>query len=280
MAWFNLIIDFAALALWLNWTRARPGALVQAAPITLTGTLRPATVSNPKRWRFGAALGALLLARVWLYVALSGVINFTPKLRLGFVNIPFRPDVPLHMLVFSLLSFGCTIGAFYLWMLFLSAVNDRSVGANPIESLVRFEVRWVERWPSSLKFACPFLFGAVAWLVLHPLLAWLAVLPQSRSAAQLLAQAAITGLGSYLIWKYLLLAVLLFYLINGHVYLGNVPMWTYADLTARNLLSPFRWLPLRVGRLDLLPLVAMGVVIFLSRLIENPPAGLCQLLPF
>jgi hypothetical protein len=46
------------------------------------------------------------------------------------------------------------------------------------------------------------------------------------------------------------------------------------------LLAPLRWLPLRVGRVDFLPLLVMALVILLARLIEHPPGAFYRLLPF
>jgi uncharacterized protein YggT (Ycf19 family) len=280
MAWFNLIIDLAALTLWLNWTHLRLDPLAKTTAASLAGTLRRTEASGPKRWKFPAALAALLLARAWLYLQLSAVMNLSPKLRLGFINIPFRGDLPLHMLIFSVLSFGFVLGAFYLWMLFLSTVNSGSTEASPVHKLVMIQVKWLKSWPNSLKLLSPFLLGGLGWLALHPLLRWLAVVPAAKSAAQLSVQAVVIGVGTYLTWKYLILGVLLFHLVNAHVYLGNLPVWNYADATARNLLSPLRWLPLRAGRFDFLPLLAMAAVILLARLLENPPEGFYRLLPF
>jgi uncharacterized protein YggT (Ycf19 family) len=272
-------MDLAGLVLWLNWRHARQDLLARA-PATLAGTLKHAETATPQRWKFGVALVALLLARVWLYLELGGIINLSPRLRLGFVSLPFRANLPLHMLVFSLLSFGFVLAAFYLWMLLLSALDGGTPGSNPVSRLVRLQIRWPENWPRFVKLLCPFLLGSVAWAALHPLFQWLAVVPENKSAAQLAAQAVVSGLGTYLAWKYLLLGVLVVHLVNAHVFLGNQPLWNYADTVARNLLSPFRRLPLRIGRVDFLPLVVMALVIILARLVENPPEGLCRQLPF
>jgi len=280
MAWLNLIPDLAALALWLNWLQFRRDPPAKTRPASLADALKRAEVAGPKSWKFPVMLAALLLARAWLYLQLSAVANLTLKLQLGFINIPFRADLPLHMLVFSLLSFAFVLATFYLWMLLLSAINGASAAANPVHELVRLQVKWLERWPTSLKLLSPFLLGGLAWVALHPLLRWLAVVPASESAAELLAQAAVTGVGTYLAWKYLIFGVLLCHLVNAHVYLGNAPVWSYVDTTARNLLSPLRWLPLRAGRVDLLPLLAMATVILLARFMENPPERFYRLLPF
>ncbi|HXC99727.1 MAG TPA: hypothetical protein VN048_10325, partial [Verrucomicrobiae bacterium] len=149
-----------------------------------------------------------------------------------------------------------------------------------IHELVRLQVKWLERWPWLLKLLCPFLLGGLAWLALHPLLRWLVVVPENKSMLQLCTQAAVIGVGTFLVWKYLILGVLLCHLVNAHVYLGNAPVWNYLDATARNLLSPLRWLPLRFGRVDILPLLVMAIVALLAHLIENPPERFYQLLPF
>jgi uncharacterized protein YggT (Ycf19 family) len=280
MALFNLMLDLAGLALWLNWLAIPLDPLAKATPASLAGTLKRTGAAGPKRWKFAAALVALLLARAWLWLQLSAVASVTPKLRLGFISIPFRASLALHMLVFSILSFGIVLGTFYLWMLFLSAVNRGLAEANPFHKLVRFQVKWLERRSSLLKFFSPFLLGGLAWLALHPLLGWLAVVPANKSVAQLFAQAAVIGAGSYLAWKYLILGVLLIHLVNTHVYLGDLPVWNYVDATARNLLSPLRRLPLRAGRVDFLPLLVMALVLLLARFVDHPPQAVYRLLPF
>jgi hypothetical protein len=280
MAWLNLIPDLAALALWLNWLQLRSDPIAKTGPASLAGTLKRAEIASPKRWKFPVMLAALLLARAWLYLELSAVVNLTPKLRLGFINIPFRSDLPMHMAVFSVLSFAFLLATFYLWMLLLSAINCGPAGANPIQETVRLQVKRLERWPRWLKLLCPFLLGGLAWLALHPLLRWLAVVPGNKSVPQLCTQAAVIGVGTYLVWKYLILGVLLCHLVNAHVYLGNALIWNYVDATARNLLSPLRWVPLRFGRVDLLPLPVMATVILLAHFVEHPPDSFYRMLPF
>jgi uncharacterized protein YggT (Ycf19 family) len=280
MAFLNLMFDLAGLALWLNWLTIPLDPLAKTAPASLAGTLKRTDAAGSKRWKFAAALAALLLARAWLWLQLSAIASVTPKLRLGFISIPFRADLAGHMIVFSTLSFGVILGAFYLWMLFLSAVNHGLTDANPFHKLVGFQVKWLERWPAPMKLLSPFLLGSLAWLALHPLLERLAVVPGNKSAAQLLEQAAVIGAGTFLAWKYLILGVLLIHLVNTHVYLGDLPIWNYVDATARNLLSPLRRLPLRVGRVDFLPLVVMALVVLLAYFVGHPPHGIYRLLPF
>ena len=280
MAWLNLIPDLAALLLWLNWLQLRSDPFAKTTPASLAGTLKRAEVASPKRWKFPAMLAALLLARAWLYLQLSSALNLTLKLQLGFINVPFRGDLPLHILVFSALSFASVLATFYLWMLLLSAINSGPAMANLVHEMIRAQIKWLDRWPKFLKLLSPFLLGGLAWLALHPLLRWLAVVPGNKSVVQLSAQAAVVGVGTYLAWKFLIIGLLVCHSVNAHVYLGNAPVWNYVDITARNLLSPLRWLPLRFGRVDLLPLLVLAMVILAAHFIENPPESFYRLLPF
>jgi len=129
--------------------------------------------------------------------------------------------------------------------------------------------------------------GGLLWLALHPLLAQLAIVPETKSNGQLLEQAAVLGLGTYLAWKYLIVGILVLHLLNSYVYLGNHPVWNFVNATARNLLSPLRWAPLRLGKVDFLPVAAIALVFLvtepLSRLpaIQFPPhQPLSRFLPF
>ena len=109
------------------------------------------------------------------------------------------------------------------------------------------------------------------WLALHPALTSLSILPANRVDGQLFKQAAILGASTYLLWKYLIVGVLLLHLVNSYVYLGNQAFWNFINVTARNILFPLRWIPLRAGRMDFLPLVAMALVFFAGELVTNPP---------
>jgi uncharacterized protein YggT (Ycf19 family) len=55
---------------------------------------------------------------------------------------------------------------------------------------------------------------------------------------------------------------MLVYLVNSYVYVGISPVWNFLCLSGRHLLRPVQALPLRVGKLDLMPVAAV-VVVFL-----------------
>src|SRR5208283_3148607 len=87
MSLLNLMLDLAGLALWLNWLAIPLDPLAKTTPVSLAGTLKRTDATRPRRWKFAAALAALLLARAWFCLELSAITNVTPKLRLGFISI-------------------------------------------------------------------------------------------------------------------------------------------------------------------------------------------------
>ena len=221
---------------------------------------------------------ALLAGRALVYWQLSSQLHWTPRLDLAIIDLHFHLDPALRWdfiaraLLFSLLSFAITLLNFYFWVLLLSRVNSGVPDTDPCQRLVRLHFKWLERWPGILKFLVPFVTGAVLWLALHPLLTGLAILPTVRSGEQLLRQAVVIGAVTYLAWKYLIAGILLLHLVNSYVYLGNHAFWNFVNATARNLLWPARWLPLRLGKVDFLPLVVMALVFFVGEMVANPPA--------
>jgi uncharacterized protein YggT (Ycf19 family) len=266
MPLIDFILNFAGLLLWLNWLSISFDPLSRATAASLIGTLKKADASGPKRWKFLAGLVSLLLLRALIYWQIGGAVNWTPSLQLGFVDLSFRSDYLGRMLLFSLLSFALTLGIFYLWLLLLSAANNNVADTDPLQKMIRLHLRWIERWPPIIKLLLPFLSGGLLWIAFHPLFKWLAIVPQTKSTAQLLEQAAVIGVGTYLAWKYLIVGILLLHLVNSYVYLGNHPFWNFINASARNLLYPLHWLPSRVGRVDFLPLLGIGLVFLVTRL--------------
>ena len=83
----------------------------------------------------------------------------------------------------------------------------------------------------------------------------------------------------YLAWKYLITSLLLLYLLNSYVYLGNHAFWNFLAATARNLLAPLGILPLRLGKIDFAPVLAIAAVLVASRFAERGLTILYRHLP-
>jgi uncharacterized protein YggT (Ycf19 family) len=281
MGLINFILNLAGVLLWLNWRSIRFDPLVKTSPATLAGTLRRAEPRRLKRWHFLAALGALLLLRALLYWQIGSAVDWTPNLHLDVIDraIPFRSDTCWLMLLFSGLSFGITLGLFYLWLLLLALVNGRRAEADPLQKLVRLQLGRVDRWPWPVKALLPLLITLLLWYLLSLLFSRLSLIPPASSNTHRLEQAIVIGLGSYLSWKYLIGGLLALYLVGSYVYLGNQPLWNFVAMTGGNLLIPLRRAPLRLGKVDFAPLVGIALVFLVAEFAERGLQTLYERLP-
>ena len=178
------------------------------------------------------------------------------------------------MVLFSGLSFAATLGVSYLWLLLLSIVNGRKGESDPLQKLVRLHLGRAGRWPWPVKVLLPLLVSLACWYLLSLLLARLGNIPPAASKTHRLEQAVVVGLGSYLSWRYLIGGLLALHLVGSYVYFGDQPFWSFITLTGRNLLTPLRWVPLRLGKVDFTPLVGIALVFFTAELAEQ---GLTEL---
>jgi uncharacterized protein YggT (Ycf19 family) len=279
MGVINLILNLVALLLWLSWRWLGVDPLQRSSPATLVGTLRRAEPSSFKRWHMLAALPLLLLARAWLYRQIGPTVGWNPSLPLGPIAIPFRSDLFLRMLLFSVLGFVITLAIFYLCLLLLSLANSQELDGGPMQRFTRLHLGVIDRWPWGLKLALPLAGGVILWLGLQPLLAHWGMIPRSISFWVRLQQGLVIGLSSYLLWRFLLVGFLLLNLLISYVYLGNHWFWTFASETGRNLLRPLRWLPLRIGKVDLAPALTILAVLIAAEFSERGLAALYEKLP-
>ena len=260
MSLIDFILNVAGLVLWLNW-RAIPLA-VQAQPgVSLASTLRRAGPPRPRVY-YLAGLIALLAARALVYWQLGGPIRWDARIPLGPTTVWFRSDLLGRMAIFSACSFGVTLGIFYLCLLLLSWINGPVAETEPGQRLVRAHLGLLDRWPGALKLLLPLLFTATAWCLFHPWLVHAGLVPRNANAGwRVPAQGVVIGLAVYLALKFFLTGIFALHLFSSHVYLGELPFWSFVNTTARGLLRPLRWLPLRAGQIDFAPVVAMILVL-------------------
>lgn len=258
MTLIDSILNLAALLLWLNWRaaaiplRGQPGA-------SLLSTLRPLGPARPRVYHW-AGLPVLLGARALFYWQAGPPVHWNPRVPLGPVTLAFRSDYLGRMFLFSLLSFAAALGVCYLWLLFLSCVNTRVSDSESGQRLVRAWLGGLERWPAVIKLILPVAVAAAAWWGLSLVLLPLNIVP-ANSNGRLLAQGALIGLGGFLTLKFLLTAILALYVLNSYVYLGEFGLWGFVNNTARRLLRPLQWLPVRLGKIDFTPIIAIALVL-------------------
>lgn len=274
MGYVDFILNLAGLLLWLNWRSIRFDPLVKRTPATLMGTLRPASPKKIRRWHLLAILAGLLFLRA---VAYRWIVPFwVGKLDLGVVVPPFRSDHFEGMLLFSFLSFGLTLGIFYVVLLFLSLLK----GPNPVHGLVRIPLGRLDDWPIWAKIILPFVGTAILWWSLTWLLGWLQISPPPASMALRIEQAVVIGLSAYLLWKFPLGVLLLLHLLSSYIYFGRHPFWKYVEAVSQKTLGPLKPLPLRAGKMDFAPVLALVVVFFAAELVGQGLFWLYNRLPF
>jgi len=263
MGLIDFILSLAGVLVWLNWRSIRFDPLVKTTPATLVGTLRRAEPRRRKGWHLLAGLAGLLVLRAVLYHLIGPEADWKPKLDLFFVVPPFHSHVFLHALLFSLLSFARMLIICYFWLLMLAVINRWNTEPDPLQKTLGLHLGPVARWPWPVQVLLPVVLVAGLWFALHPLLMYLGIVDRVRSLAVLAEQGVLIGLALYFSLQYLLPPFLLLHLVASYVYLGSSPAWDFVRATARNLLAPLRWLPLRVGRLDFAPVAGVILLLFL-----------------
>ena len=266
----DLILNIAGLLLWLNWRSVQFDPLTRRTPSTLMGTLRPASPQKLRRWHFLLLILALLFLRAVIYRWLGAATGSTTSyLSFAVTSLGFRHDVFLQALAFSFFSFGRALAIMYVVLLFFAIL----AGPQPINGLIKIPLGRVSDWPGWLKIILPFVGTALSW--------WLAswvfekLPPQlPTSPAQKFQGAMVIGLSSYLVWKIPACGILALHLVSSYIYFGRHPVWNYITVTAQTLLRPFKSIPLRIGKVDFAPVLAMAAFFFIFEAAERGLAWL------
>lgn len=279
MSVLDFVLNCAALLLWLNWW-SRGLSVPRANRIGLVGTLRRAEPARRDRWMSPAVLVALLLLRSLPYCLIGTMTHWTPRLPLVAFTVPFRSDSVGRMLLYSFLSFVVFAGAFYFCALLISALSRERSPGDSWEGFFRALLGPIDRLPRWLKFLLPFAIGVVFWLVVGPLLSSAGVQVPVKSVSHRVQEALLVGVGSWLTWKYAVAIILALHVVSSYVYFGNAPMWQFVANTSRQMLAPLRRVPLRVGRVDFAPFVAVALVFAVAELLSEVLPTVYTKLPF
>ncbi|HEX7618886.1 MAG TPA: hypothetical protein VF480_09230 [Verrucomicrobiae bacterium] len=264
MALIDFILNLAGLLLWLNWRAAKADPLGKPVPATLIGTLRRAEPGKPGWWQLPVVLGGLLLLRALFYWQIGSATGWIGKLDLGVTVVFFRSNSFGQMLLFSMFSFARMFGIMYLWLLLLSILS----GPMPTHRLVKMQLGEMDGWPRWVKFLLPLFVIALVWGLASWPFAWLHPKP-AMSAAHRIEESLVIALGSYLVWKYLIAALLALHLLNSYIYFGKNPFWSYVNATAKQLLRPLEKIPLRAGRADFAPVAGIALVFLLAGCVQD-----------
>jgi uncharacterized protein YggT (Ycf19 family) len=277
MGLIDFILNLAAVLLWLSWRSIRFDPLARTKPATLVGTLRRAEPLRVKGWQLLAGLAALLVLRALVYRQLGSEADWTPRLDLFFIVLAFPSRPPpghlLPALLFSLLSFVRMLIICYFWLLAVVIINRRVTDTDPVQKMLRLHFGPLARWPRTVQVLLPLVLIAGLWMAVHPLLVHFEITNGVRSVTRLAEQGLLMGVALWFTLQYLLPVFLLLHLAASYVYFGSSPLWDFVGATARNLLAPLRWLPLRIGRVDFAPLAAVMLILLVLHWLPNLVLG-------
>ncbi len=260
MGFIDLLLNLAALLLWLSFRAAAFPSPTIAPATSLLSTLRRADGKRPRRWLEFAGLLGILAGRAVLYAQLGPAVHWSPRLSLGVIVLSFKGNALAATALFSLLSFVVTAAVFYLWLVLLSVANAKLPEQDFIQRLVRLHLGWTERLPALLRLLLPPLLIIVTWRVAQPSLVSAGVLPGARDAARVWEQGLVLAAGAIFAWKFIIAGLMVLHLANSYVYLGEAAFWPWVDTTAKNLLGPLKKLPLQFARVDLAPVAVIALV--------------------
>jgi uncharacterized protein YggT (Ycf19 family) len=261
MSSIDLLLNIAGLLLWLNWRSFAYDPLLKTSPATLVGTLKRTDQTRFKRWQILLAIGSLLLVRALFYWQLGPTTDWTPKIDLLVVVLPFQTNFFSTALLFSVCSFVRSLTVLYFWFLALAVVGRGLEETEPLNRLIRLQLGRVSRLPRVAQIAIPFLLVTLLWAAMHPVMVHANTITPAKSWLHLLGQGALISAALYLSLKYLLPPLLLVYLVISYVYVGRSPLWDYITAISQRLLRPFRGIPLRFARIDFGPLVAAAFIL-------------------
>lgn len=275
MSVIDFILNLAALLLWISWRYVPFDPLTKTKPATLPGTLRPAEPARHAFARLFSGVGSLLaivpllLVRAVFYWWIGPALNWTPVIKLGAIAVSFRSDLLGRMLLFSFASFAHILVIFYLWLLLLSLLTPRTGETDSSTRFLRVQLGAVHSWPWIPQALLPVIAALIIWLGPGYLLGLWGIVPAAQSWLHRAEQGIVLGLGTYLVWKYAIAAVLGLHLLNSYVHLGNHPVWRFINTTAHRLLRPLSSFPLRIGKVDLAPIVGTALAFLVAELVEN-----------
>ncbi len=254
----DVLFNGAGLLLWLSWRTVR---FVRPAPaMTIYSVLREAKSGRSRRRLALVWLILLLGGRSMLYWRVGSRVDWVPTIGIGALSLPFNSISPGRMLAFSLASFGLVLAVFHMWLLLIDVINRHLPDSDLWQKLVRLQLGWMARLPPVFKVFGPAFIASGLWVAVNPWLVSAGMTARPLSAAHLWQQAFVVGAGACLAYKYLIVLILFLGVMHSYLYLGNYTFWTFVGATSRNLLSPLHRLPLRLGRVDLSPVLGIAVV--------------------
>src|SRR3954454_23829182 len=104
MGLVDIILNVAALLLWLNWREMRQAHREKPDRISLAGLLKYAGKPSHRQWWLILIIPIVLLVRALIFQQVGPSLHWTPRLSLELVTLPFHSNFPGRMLSYSVLN--------------------------------------------------------------------------------------------------------------------------------------------------------------------------------
>ncbi|MBL69043.1 MAG: hypothetical protein CMO74_11435 [Verrucomicrobiales bacterium] len=260
MEWLHLILNLAALLLWIHWRHT---------PAHSSGSKAGFFKRHGTRLARGSVglllLAILLVGRAWFYHRIAPEVDwqprvtfiaFTPEFSAAF-SLPFTWADFGKQLAFSVISFSGWLVLYNFVLVFASTIKPATEDARRWRYFLRSQLGFLDMLPAVLIVPLAILLGASvhygsAWWLMQ-----LGILP-GQSPEALLHLASGMAVLNLRIVAWMALGVLGLYVLNSYIYFGEHKFWKIIDSSGQAMLSPLRLFPLQWGKVDFAPLAAMA----------------------
>ena len=153
------------------------------------------------------------------------------------------------------------LGALYFCWALLATIKPEADTAKMWRSFLRAQFGWLGGLPVMILWLGAILLSAGLHLLESEWMSRVDVRSESAAFAQHLPALMALDMRAAV---YLAMGVLILYLLNSFVYFGEQVLWKNVDASGKRLLTPLSCLPLVVGKVDLAPFLALGLMYGLS----------------
>lgn len=258
------LLNFASILIWIQWL-----AFFKTPThihLTLATLVKPADERLRKNYYPLYIILTIIILRAIFYYFTAPITKWNPTLNLIAISIPFKSDIFMRILLYSFLSFSLYLIVFYFWLFFLSIINHYE-DHDLIHRNIIYHLGIFGRLPIVLKILTPFIACSILWLIFGNIFSAMGIFEKPPTFGKFLLQSGLLSLCLIFSLKYLIILICGFYIIYMYIYLGPHPFWIYMGLTGKRLLKFLKWL--KIGRLELSPLVMPLIVAWLSLLAER-----------
>ena len=264
MDWLHGILNLIGLLFWVSW---RAGTMPR--PRLANSVAGPAPRQGPvfrHSWMYLLALVLLLLLRAVFYNQFGPGLDWIPSLNL-LNEVPFfRSDWFPRALAYSIISFARWLVGLYFCLALLSTLQPDGKESPQWRDFLSSQFSFLGsltpwlHWGLAASLSLGVHYGESLWMM-HLNLR----LETDDETLRLLALLALDLRAAV----YLLMGLIGLYLLNSYVYFGERDFWKTVHSSGKRLLSPLKALPLVIGKIDLAPIIALGLAYGLSYILRH-----------